>query len=273
MLITMQSFLLDGICSVNMKYVCHISGGIASAASWILALERYGECDAVFADTNNEDEYLYHFLNELEMYTGIEITRLDQGCSIWDIFKKKTAFTNGSTCLGAYYLKHVALENYMLRTYNIIDLTILIGFSPDEDDRIERIKNKNPMFTFDFPLLWGKGMFRCDIIKFLMDRGIKIPRLYSQGYGHNNCCGACIMAGISQWSRLLNDRPDKFAIAEETEIYIINKQIERNRKIFTILKDRRNNEIRAYPLIQLRRDIKSGRRIPNDSWRSGHVHA
>ena len=45
--------------------------------------------------------------------------------------------------------------------------------------------------------------------------GIEKPRLYKQGYEHNNCGGFCCKAGLVQFERLYRTNPERFAYHEK----------------------------------------------------------
>ena len=251
-----------------MKYVCHIIGGAASAVCWIRALDRYGECQAVFANTNSEDPDLYRFLDDMEKHTGLPIVRLNNGDDIWATFRKHSAFTNGSGCVASYRLKYMQLRGWMDANCEPAYTTVLIGMGPDEEDRQIRVAKRVAPYNVDFPLCWEPKLWTCDVEDFLKRRGLKLPALYAKGYPHNNCGGACIMAGIAQWTGVLKDYPERFAHAEAEEQKMLQLIEERERVPWTILKDRRGGEHKTYSLKQLREDIEAGRRMPDDKWRA-----
>jgi hypothetical protein len=47
--------------------------------------------------------------------------------------------------------------------------------------------------------------------------GLRPPRLYEQGFKHNNCHGVCVRAGQRQWVHLLEVAPERYAAAEAQE--------------------------------------------------------
>lgn len=251
-----------------MKYTCHVSGGAASAVCWLRALDRYGECAAVFADTMSEDPDLYRFLDDLETHTGRQIVRLSTGEDIWATFRKHAAFTTGSGCLASWRLKYLQLRDWMAANYDPADTTILIGMGPDEEDRQVRVRKRCEPFAVDFPVCWEPRLWSCDVQEFLKRRGLTLPALYDKGYPHNNCGGACIMAGIAQWCGVLKDYPERFAHAEDEEQRMLAVIEERGRNAWTILKDRRGGVHKTYSLKQLREDVEAGRRLPDDKWRA-----
>jgi hypothetical protein len=100
----------------------------------------------------------------------------------------------------------------------------------------------------------------------LRGRGIEPPALYLDGYPHNNCGGACILAGIKQWAGLLHDNPTLYRESEEKEQLFLAELRRRGRTEITILKDRRGGEVNNLSLRQLREEIEAGRQV-SDSWR------
>lgn len=114
---------------------------------------------------------------------------------------------------------------------------------------------------------WRPFMNRCDLADNLRDRGIEPPRIYALGYPHNNCGGACILAGISQWAGVLIDNPELYARSEANEQKCLAALRKKGLGEFTILRDRRGGETKTLSLKQLREEIESGIRQPRDSWR------
>jgi 3'-phosphoadenosine 5'-phosphosulfate sulfotransferase (PAPS reductase)/FAD synthetase len=71
-----------GVVSVN------VSGGHGSALAWHRCIEWFGRDRVVpvFADTNSEHADLYRFLDDCEKQFGQQLTRLNDGRNIWDVF-------------------------------------------------------------------------------------------------------------------------------------------------------------------------------------------
>lgn len=78
--------------------------------------------------------------------------------------------------------------------------------------------------------------------------GLRTPRLYDDGFGHNNCFGACVRAGKRQWLHLLKVAPDRFAVAEAEE-----EKLRRRLGNVAILRERRGGVSFPLPLRELRR--------------------
>lgn len=98
--------------------------------------------------------------------------------------------------------------------------------------------------------------------------GIKIPRLYSLGFPHNNCGGRCVAAGISHFVHLYEVLPEAYLEWENEEQ--LTQKVMRERGIenweFTILKDRRGGTKKPLSLKDLRIRIESGEKFPKYEW-------
>ncbi len=249
-------------------HIVNVSGGAASAVCLFRVIERYGRDNvrAVFADTRWEHPDCYRFLDGVEKASGVPLDRLSDGRNIWEVFLDEQMLTVGSGgCKASWELKRKPLAEYTARIEG--DVVVYVGFGPDEDDRQERLKKAMPDRKFDFPLTWQPMLSRCDVIDDLRERGIDPPSMYADGYPHANCGGACILAGIKQWAGVLNDNPELYRTSEEKEQAFLAILHKRGRAPHTILRDRRNGMASNYSLRRLRRDIESGERLPDDSWR------
>ena len=93
---------------------------------------------------------------------------------------------------------------------------------------------------------------RDDIIAELRGEGIAPPRLYAEGFPHNNCGGFCIKAGQGHFAHLLRMRRASY-LAHEAE--------EASFGGHTILRDRTGGETKPLSLRTLRERIEAGRQI------------
>ena len=203
-----------------MKRIVNVSGGMASGECLFRVKEAFPgeEIFAGFADTLCESADTYRFLDDLERVSGIPIARLSDGRNCWDVWISSLMFTTGlnNGCKASWELKKKPLEGWRTSFAAPQDAVIYIGFGPDEHGRQLRIRESKP-WSYDFPLMWKPWLKRCDLADGLRKRGIEPPAIYADGYKHNNCSGACILAGIGQWTGLLHDNPTLFAEYEEKE--------------------------------------------------------
>lgn len=235
-------------------------------------VERFGpeNVSARFADVKQENPDLYRFLDDVEAASGVKIERIGQGQNCWDVWLDRLMFTAQGTggCVASYHLKKLPLSRHAERNYQPESTTIYVGFGIDEDDRKLRLIKAGAPWIFDFPLCWKPILSRCDVIDELRRRGITPTDSYHKGYPHDNCGGACILAGIGQWVGLLRDNPELFALNERKEQEFLERLRQRGRKPQTILKDRRGGVTQNLSLRQLRLEVESGVRHDSDSWRS-----
>jgi hypothetical protein len=253
------------------KHLVNVSGGMASAVALFRVLDRFGPADtfARFADVGQESADLYRFLDDVQRAAGIKIERLESGGNCWDVWLDGLMFTNPQTggCLASWYLKKLPLAAHAARVGTPEDTTIYVGFGLDEDDRMERLIASGAPWKFDFPLTWSPVLGRCDLADECRRRGVEPSNTYELGYPHDNCGGACILAGQKQWAGLLIDDRELYLHNERKEQVFLARQRAAGRKERTILKDRRGGVTRNLSLKQFREEIESGKRTPDDSWR------
>src|SRR3990172_4756033 len=134
-------------------HVVNVSGGAASAVCLFRVLERYGRENvrAVFADTGWEHPDCYRFLDDVERASGVHLDRLSDGRNIWDVFHSKQIWAQPGTvnCLASWELKRKPLAEYAASIDG--DVTVYVGFGPDEDDRMKRLRCAMPDRQFEFP--------------------------------------------------------------------------------------------------------------------------
>jgi len=253
-----------------MLHIVNVSGGMASAICLFRVIGRFGRENvrAVFADTNSEDADLYRFLDDVERVAGVQIDRLDNGGrNIWDVFEETGIFRLlNSGCKASWELKRGPLRRY----HNGLPAgrIVYVGMSADEGARQDRLREAIHPEVADFPLNWPPLLSRCDLADELRAMGIEPPRIYALGYPHNNCGGACVLAGIKQWLGVLQDSPDLYRYHEEKEQAFLARLREAGRNEFTILRDRRGGVVNNLSLRQLRKAVESGERTPTDGWRA-----
>ena len=196
-----------------MIYQISFSGGMGSAVSALTALENNLEFNLIFADTLIEDEDLYRFNEDIARACGKKIITLTDGRTPWDVFIDKRWIGNSRTAHCSTELKTKPVRAWLDKNSDPLDPMVL-GMDWSELDRIERAqKNWQPR-----PVVSLLNDYKVDRAKFdsiLNRHGIKKPRLYTQGYEHNNCGGFCCKAGLKQFERLLVTNPDRYAYHEK----------------------------------------------------------
>ena len=196
-----------------MMYVVSYSGGLGSFAAahrliheWKIPLDQIR---LVFADTLIEDEDLYRFLDETSKALGLELIRLADGRTPWEVFRDEKFQGNSRIAPCSKILKRKQIDKWLDEQTE--PLTLVLGIDIEEEHRLTRAKVNNPNFPVIAPLCEKPYLGHQGRMDLLASYGIELPRLYKMGFPHNNCGGFCVRAGLSQFDKLLREMPDRFA--------------------------------------------------------------
>ncbi len=99
------------------KHVIQFSGGIGSWATARYVKDKLlgpdDELVLLFADTLIEDEGTYAFLEAAASDIGVPVTRISEGETPWDVFKRKRYLGNSRIDPCSQYLKRVPLRKWI----------------------------------------------------------------------------------------------------------------------------------------------------------------
>lgn len=203
-----------------MRHVVSVSSGLGSAyAWWCTSVARPDSTIGVFADVNGEDEDNYRFLDEVHAEIGGDLVRLDNGgATIWDVFRENRFLGNTRVDLCSRVLKREAILRWLTENCDPTDTIIVLGIDWTEAHRFERAQRRWAAdgWTVAAPMIPG-GFDKTHAEEWLTSVGIARPRLYDLGFGHANCGGGCVKAGIGQFRHLHRVLPDRFAEWEAHE--------------------------------------------------------
>jgi len=93
---------------------------------------------------------------------------------------------------------------------------------------------------------------KADLFDALRARGVEPPRLYADGFEHNNCGGFCIKAGQAQFERLLRTNRDRYLEHEAKELDLrafLEKDV-------AIMRDRGDDDSRPLTMQEFRERIE-----------------
>jgi 3'-phosphoadenosine 5'-phosphosulfate sulfotransferase (PAPS reductase)/FAD synthetase len=202
------------------KHIVTISGGLTSAfvANMVIQNEKP---ELVFTDTGWEDADLFRFLKDLEQLFKRKITRLNHPKykNPEELFFKTGMLGSNRVPNCSRFLKVEVLQKYLKEKYNN-QCIVYFGIDYSEKHRADRIKFQYDKLGIEtrFPLVESKDFFIKDkIIEWLKENNIEIPRLYKDGYLHNNCSGGCVRAGKKSWLHLLKTNPEVYRERERVE--------------------------------------------------------
>lgn len=238
--------------SISSRHLVLFSGGLASFEAGRRVLNKYGKeaVEFLFFDTLMEDDDLYRFLSDCEDFLDVNIVRFADGRNPWEVFHDKRFIGNSRVDVCSRLLKRELLERLLKERYQTKDVVIYFGLEWSENHRIEVVRASWKLrgYQVKFPLLWEPILFPCDFKQIFDNIPIEIPRLYKLGFPHNNCGGACVKAGIKQWSLLWKTFPRRFKWHEQQE-QSIRKYLVKN---VSILRNRRGGVTRPMTLRYLR---------------------
>jgi len=190
----------------NSRYMISMSGGLASAASAIIAHEAGLRYEMVFADTLIEAPDLYRFLDDMGEALGKKVIHLADGRDPWDVFVARRHIGNSRTAHCSETLKTKQVAAWMLE-HAFYDDPLVLGMYKDEEDRLIRAqRNWNPQEVTS--LLIEHSIYPGAANELVAKYGVRRPSLYALGFPHNNCGGMCVRAGQGQFLLLLLTRPD-----------------------------------------------------------------
>lgn len=222
------------------KHIVLFSGGLASFETARRVLNRYKKqnVELWFFDTLIEDEDLYRFLLDAEKVLGVNVKRFQDGRDPWQVFFDRRYIGNSRVDLCSRILKRELLEEKLKSMESEYNITLYFGLEWHETHRMDVVKPRwlARDIKVDFPLAWKPLLSFNDFVQEINKLGLKIPRLYTLGFNHNNCGGACIKAGFRQWALLFSTFPERYMWHEKKELEFRKKL----GKDVSILRDRRN---------------------------------
>lgn len=249
-------------------FVVSYSGGLGSFGAACRLIEQYGRgrVQLLFADTKIEDEDLYRFVDESSDKLGVELIRLVDGRTPWDVFRDVKYIGNSRVAPCSRVLKTEPCMKWLEENYpDGVNLALGIGY--DEEHRLYRAQKnwaencKTPVNVIA-PLCDDPVWTKDDVAQRLIDYGIKQPRLYDMGFPHNNCGGFCVRAGQAQFERLLRFMPERFKWHE----YQMENAMRENPKAKPFLRQVEDGELSYITLRQFRDQVNSGVQTDMFDW-------
>jgi len=203
-----------------MKHIVFYSGGIGSYFAAKRVVEKYGNEDVIllFTDTLIEDEDLYRFIEESSEKLGVELVKISDGRTPWEVARDVRYIPNSRIAQCSHFLKQKTAEKYIKENYTPDDCILYLGIDWSEQHRINApLKNWAP-YHLKFPMIEKPFLNKDEMLRILSEEdNIKIPRLYELGFSHNNCGGFCFRAGVAHFKNLLDKLPERYLEHEQNE--------------------------------------------------------
>lgn len=194
------------------QIVVWFSCGAASAAAAKLTLDKYGKgrVRVVNNPIMQEDEDNRRFLADVESWLGVEIESATHSKyptgdveAVWDD-RGYMSGIKGAPC--TTIAKKHARQQWEER--NHADW-IVLGFTADEKRRHDlfvKTERQNVL-----PVLIDAGLTKQDCFDLVSAAGLKLPRVYAEGYPNANCIGCVKATSPTYWNLVRETRPEVFA--------------------------------------------------------------
>lgn len=201
------------------KHIVFYSGGIGSWATAKRVIAKHGKENVIllFTDTLIEDEDLYRFIDETVAEMGCEYYRVADGRTPFEVYKDVRFLGNSRLAPCSHKLKQEPAKKWITANFAPDQCVLYLGIDWTEEHRTAAPRRNWAPYSVEFPMCEEPYVDKAEMIAELERLGIKQPRLYAQGYSHNNCSGGCCRAGQGHWAHVLDTRPEVFAKWESME--------------------------------------------------------
>lgn len=238
-------------------HVVQFSTGVGSAEVARRVVEQHGR-DAVHlltADTMVEDEDNWRFARDAVDYLelGDRWTILRDGRTPMQVGRDVRVVPNNRMAVCSRVLKRDLLRKHIEANFDPVDTVIHLGFDWTEDHRhLAAIEPWKP-WQIKSVLLAPPYVHKSALLDEWRARGIEPPRLYSYGFSHANCGGACVRGGQAQWQLLLQVNRGRYLDWEADE----NETRDMLGKDVSILRDRTGGSVVPLTLTTFRERLDS----------------
>lgn len=180
-------------------------------------------------------------LHQLAMSEIAGYVALIDGRTIYEVFEAKNYAGNTRIAHCTTELKGRMFKKWVKENYKPDEITMYLGFDFAEPHRLKSarknwapIKVSSPLS--DPPYLSGKQVFQI-----FEDNDIELPKMYKEGFSHNNCSGGCVKAGQGHWIKVLNKRPEIYAYWEHQQEKMFLKRESLRRPFLRVTVDKKLN--------------------------------
>lgn len=245
------------------------SGGLGSWCAARRVIREHGSQDTVllFADVKGhsesphvgEDDDTYRFIAESSVKLGTRLVVVRDGRDIWQVFKDDRFLGNARLANCSKFLKQIPCREWLEANCDPGDTTVYVGIDWTEVHRLPAIKKNYLPYRAEAPLTEPPYLDKEQMQRMCVLAGMRVPRLYREGYPHNNCGGGCVRAGHAQFAKLLEENPERFDYWARKE----QEVREHLGKDVAILRDRKGGESKPLPLADFR-DRKQSKQLSFD---------
>lgn len=234
--------------SKKIRHILSLSGGKDSTALAIHMRDKVPDMEYIFCDTGEELKETYEYLDQVEVYLGKKIKRLNDRAGFEHWLKVFGGYLPGPRM--RWCTKMLKLKPFE-KEIGEEQIVSYVGIRADED-RVGYISGKDNITTV-YPFK-EDGIDYDGVIKILRDSGIGMPPYMAWGRTHSGCY-FCFFQKKIEWVRLLEKYPEDFEKAQNFEklsngmgktfTWIEGLPLSELRKTENIKKIKEQHEIRA----------------------------
>ena len=171
------------------------------------------------ADTMVEDHDNWRFAKEVvaKLSDRWEWIVIRDGRTPMQVGRDERVVPNDRMAVCSKILKRKALDRWIKHNCDPEDSYIYLGFDWTEPQRHERAAPLWEPYKIKSPLMHEPFVEKSALLQKYRDFGIEPPRLYSVGFSHANCGGACVRGGQAAWKMLLDWNRQRFLEWENEE--------------------------------------------------------
>lgn len=248
------------------RHLVMYSGGAGSWAAAKRVAEEHGTegMALLFADTLIEDPDLYRFLEEGAENVGAPLIRIAEGRTPLEVMRDEKIIGNSRIDPCSKILKRQFLRKWCEDNLDPNEVTIYVGIDWSESHRLGPIQERSKPWRYEAPMCERPLLTKPQVIEWLRAEGIEPPRLYGEGFPHNNCFGRCIKAGQAQWALLLRTHPEQYREWEEweEEMRASSEKLSKH----AILRSKAGGVTTPIPLREFRERIEAQQTFDTTEW-------
>lgn len=189
-----------------MRTVCWFSHGAASAVATKLTLKDCPDAVVALCDTNSEHPDNARFRADCEAWFGKPVQMLSstEYIDTWHVWEDRRYLSgfHGAPCTAA-------LKKAPRIAFQQPDDIHVFGYTVEEKDRRDLLRQNNPDLTLVFPLI-DRDLDKAACLAMVQNAGIALPVMYELGF-HNNNCIPCVKATSPRyWAAIRKHFPDQF---------------------------------------------------------------
>lgn len=168
------------------------------------------------------------------------------------VFADKRFLGNSRVDPCSAVLKRQFLRRWLDAFHDPDRTVVTIGFDWSEIHRFERALGHWEPWQVEAPLCQKPYLSKEDVLAWMAAEGLSPPRLYAEGFRHNNCGGFCVKGGQASFALLLRRHPDRYRFHERHE-ELLRRRLGKD---VAILRDRRGGQSRPLTLRRFRHRLE-----------------